>query len=303
MQVQIARIGAGIVAVLFVLMVARTEGIAGTDEESCSTRSTNIQNGNAGSTVAICEADVGPPNRAIAHAKDQALAASGASDGSTAKSFASGVGAAAVADEAGGGISTANASGANAQAIAGGPSGATKAIARGIDSNAGAEIDGTAGGKADAIATGGSEATALIRSERSGIAVAKAKDASQAFSLVSTGGGKATSVSRGEGSSASADVVDGGVAKAIASDGASAVASAGPSINIRDAAAATKCKATAIGSGAGGIAQAACENPGSVVTAVASKGSTAIGSDTRAPTCTSVNGGVAKVRSPVGDCD
>ena len=62
------------------------------------------------------------------------------------------------------------------------------------------------------------------------------------------------------------------------------------------------CKATATGSGAGGEAEAECENPGSAVTATATKGSTAIGSDTAPPTCTRVNGGIAKVRSPKGNC-
>jgi hypothetical protein len=66
---------------------------------------------------------------------------------------------------------------------------------------------------------------------------------------------------------------------------------------------AAKCKATATGSGTGANAEAACQKSGSVVTAVATKGSIAIGSDTSAPTCTTMNGGVAKVRSPMGDCD
>jgi hypothetical protein len=42
-------------------------------------------------------------------------------------------------------------------------------------------------------------------------------------------------------------------------------------------------------------------NAGSVVTAVATKGSIAIGSDTSAPTCTPKNGGMAKGQEPDGE--
>ncbi len=306
MQARIAQMGAAIVAVLFALVVARTEAFAASSQESCSTTSTNVDLRNPDGTEAICQADIGPPNKATAHASDQALASSGTADGSTAKSSASGVGAAAVADAGDGGIATATASGENAQAAGGAASGSTKAIAKGGNSNAFAAIDYTDGGKATATATGGAQATALIPSAGGGSAVATARDAAEAFALVSNGGGKATSISSGSGSSAVADVVDGGVAKASAIDGgqAGAVAGAMPPGHqpARDSTAA-KCKATAISSGAGGNAEAVCENPGSVVTAVASKGSIAIGSDTTAPTCTPMNGGVAKVRSPMGDCD
>lgn len=58
----------------------------------------------------------------------------------------------------------------------------------------------------------------------------------------------------------------------------------------------------ATGLGTGGQAGAVCLNAGSVVTAVATKGSIAIGRDTSAPTCTSKNGGIAKVKGPMGNC-
>ncbi len=146
----------------------------------------------------------------------------------------------------------------------------------------------------------------LFHQERGGNAVATAKDAAEADSLVAGGGGKATRVSSGDGSSAVADAVDGGVAKATASDGAEAGAGAGATTPVRRLArdsTAAKCKATATGSGTGGDAEAYCENTGSVVTAVATKGSIAIGSDTALPTCTPMNGGIARVKSPMGNCD
>jgi hypothetical protein len=164
MQAGIAQMGAAIVAALFALMVARTEAFAASSQESCSTTSTNVDLKNPDGTEAICQADIGPPNKATAHASHQALAGSGAADGSTAKSSASGVGAAAVADARDRGIATATASGDSTQAGAGAASGSTKAIAKGGGSNAFAAIDYTDGGKATAMATGGAQATALIPS-------------------------------------------------------------------------------------------------------------------------------------------
>src|ERR1700721_1903428 len=126
MRARIVVLGAAIVAVLFALMVARTEAFAASSHESCSTTSTNVDLKNPDGTEAICQADIGPPNKATAHASDQALAGAGAADGSTAKSSASGVGAAAVADAGDGGMSTATASGENAQAAAGEARGSTQ---------------------------------------------------------------------------------------------------------------------------------------------------------------------------------
>jgi hypothetical protein len=307
MQARMVQRGTAIAAVLLAIIVARAEAFAASDHESCSTRSTDVNHRNPDGTEAICQAAStgGPPNRASAYASDQGVAGSSTYNGSEAKSFASGVGAAATAGAQDGGNATATASGENAQAGALAESGATKATAKGKDSEAEAAIEWTDGGKTTATATGGSKATALIRSAGGGNALATAKEAAEAFAIAS-GGGKATSVSSGSGSSAVAGAVNGSVAKATASDGAQAGADAGattPGRQLAPDSTAAKCKATATGSGAGSNAAAACENAGSVVTAVATKGSTAIGSDTSAPTCTTVNGGVAKVRSPMGDCD
>ena len=62
------------------------------------------------------------------------------------------------------------------------------------------------------------------------------------------------------------------------------------------------CQAETNAKGANSTAVAECINPGSVVTAQATKGSTATGSDINPPTCTPMNGGIAKVRSPMGNC-
>jgi hypothetical protein len=43
-------------------------------------------------------------------------------------------------------------------------------------------------------------------------------------------------------------------------------------------------------------------NAGSIVTVEVTKGSVALGSDESAPTCTPKHGGIAKVRSPAGNC-
>jgi hypothetical protein len=81
--------------------------------------------------------------------------------------------------------------------------------------------------------------------------------------------------------------------KATAKDGASTA---------KAVASATKSRATANGSGSGSDAEAECTLSASIVTAVATGGSTAIGSDPSAPTCNKVGGGIAKATSPMGDC-
>lgn len=299
---RIVHIGVVIAAVLLSITLARTGAFAASDRESCSTNDANVDHKSPDGTEAICQATA--PGKATAHASDQALAGSSTcGDRSEAKSSASGVGAAAVAGSCDGGTATASASGENTQAVSGAATGTSKATAKGKDSQADAEIESTGEGKANATAADGGQATALI-TVGVGDAVARANGASQALALVSTGGGKATSVSSGNASSATADVVNGGVAKAIASEGAQAGAAAGPippGHRLSDKST-VKCRATASGSGVGGNAEAACQKTGSVVTAVATKGSVAIGSDTAPPTCMPMNGGIAKVTSPMGNC-
>ena len=67
--------------------------------------------------------------------------------------------------------------------------------------------------------------------------------------------------------------------------------------------AANGSNAQATASGTDSEAEATAENTGSNVTALATKGSTAIGSDTSPPTCMPRHGGKAVVTSPMGNCN
>ena len=67
--------------------------------------------------------------------------------------------------------------------------------------------------------------------------------------------------------------------------------------------AANGSNAQATASGTDSEADASAENTGTTVTALATKGSTAIGSDTSPPTCTRRHGGKAVVTSPMGNCN
>ena len=119
--------------------------------------------------------------------------------------------------------------------------------------------------------------------------VATAKDLGLASAQVEAGA-TATVEASGSGSVAEAKVVE-GVGKALASD----VAVAGVEVTAAR-------KVTANASGLGGGAGASCEHAGSAVTTEATRGSTAIGSDTAGPVCMPKNGGIAKVISPMGNC-
>src|SRR5208282_2082659 len=91
---RIVQTGAAIAAVVLALMVARTEAFAASGKESCSTTDTDVTSGpNSDGTEAECDAEIGPPNIAKAHASDQGFAWSEAEDTSNARSSASGVGA------------------------------------------------------------------------------------------------------------------------------------------------------------------------------------------------------------------
>jgi hypothetical protein len=68
-----------------------------------------------------------------------------------------------------------------------------------------------------------------------------------------------------------------------------------------EAGAGSNAQATA--SGTGSEAEATAEETASNVTALATNGSIAIGSDTATPTCTRKNGGKAVVTSPMGNCN
>jgi uncharacterized protein YwlG (UPF0340 family) len=91
---------------------------------------------------------------------------------------------------------------------------------------------------------------------------------------------------------ATVEMIGGGTAKA-SSKGMNATA-----VSTVDEA----CKADSTAKGANSTAVAVCENSSSVVTAEATNGSTAVGSDTAPPMCTHAPGGIARVKSPMGNC-
>lgn len=172
MQMRIIHVGAAVAALVLALTVARTDAMAASDKESCSTTSTDVTSGpNTDGTEAQCDASTGPPNKAKAHAWDTGFAASTAGDMGTA---------------------TADAKGKDSDAIANGDDGEATATAIGTDSFAAvgaedggkgtgtamkggqAEADGE-GGTATSTASGvGSEADSFA--EDSGKAKATAKD-------------------------------------------------------------------------------------------------------------------------------
>jgi hypothetical protein len=110
------------------------------------------------------------------------------------------------------------------------------------------------------------------------------------MAIAQVDGGISTAVANGANSQA-ISVVAGGSGKTTASDGGSAAAQVE-----------ADCKVQASASGSGSIAEGTCTLADSVITVQATKGSQAIGSDVNPPMCTPVDGGIAKVRSPMGDC-
>ncbi len=145
------------------------------------------------------------------------------------------------------------------------------------------------GGRNKAISHASGSALAGSLAKAGGTATARATDGGQATSEASAG--KTSATANGLKAKAIAKVTAGGTANAVASEGAQAVAMATVECQVR---------ATAIGSGSFG--QATCSKAGTVVTVQATRGSTAEGSDTKAPTCKRLHGGISKVRSPAGNC-
>jgi hypothetical protein len=240
-----------------------TVAFAASDHESCSTTSTDVTSSNMDGTEANCDAAIGPPNSAKAKASKVGEAQSIGEDGGKADSSASGGKAFAQGENAG--SATAEQSGTGmAQATANGG----KATAKAMGGASSADASATAGGKGTATAMKGGGATAEGDS-----------------------GGNATSTSSGVGSNTSSFAENSGNAKAKATGAAEATATAEAS-----------CKANATADADGSVAGVACSQQGSSVSAEATKGSKAIGSDTSTPTCTPMNGGIAKVKSPMGNC-
>jgi hypothetical protein len=150
-----------------------------------------------------------------------------------------------------------------------------------------AQVIGGGRNKATSHASGSALAGSVAKS--GGTADAKASNGGQATSEACAG--KTTATANGSNAKAVAKVTAGGSAEASAKKGAQAVAMA-----------AVQCKVRASAADLGSFGQASCSNLGSVITVEATKGSTAEGSDTKPPSCKRVNGGIAKVRSPGGNC-
>lgn len=138
-------------------------------------------------------------------------------------------------------------------------------------------IEHRGGGDASCIAQPGN-ATAIASD--SGSTVFHAKGGCSAISTASNGGTGGSLCSGGKSK-----------AESTADDGGSTLSESWG----------VACEATANATGAGSEAEADCYNHGSKVTAIASGGGVAMGSDTRPPQCMP-NGGSAMVTSPAGDC-
>ena len=265
MQTRILRMSAAGAVVALAITVG-TVAFAASDHESCSTKSTDVTSFNNDGTQATCDAATGAPNsakaRGIGRWRQRAI-----NRGKTAaRPIAPRPGGNAFAEGENAGSATAEQSGTGtAQATANGG----KATAKAMGGSSSADATASAGGKGTATAMNGGGSSAEGDS-----------------------GGKATATSSGNGSDASAFAENSGKAKAKASGAAEAQATAEAS-----------CKANATADADGSVAGAACTQHGSSVSAQATKkGSRAIGSDTSTPTCTPMNGGIAKVKSPTGNC-
>jgi hypothetical protein len=244
---------------------------AGGDSESCLSKSMDVTNINMDGTE--CETIVaGPgPNKASAKASDLSFAEGLAENGATATANAKQDSQAICEVHAGTGSATSSGDGSVAvldvAAVGGG-----KAKATGAHSQAVSQITNTAGGDVQTTASGGATAVATVESTDAGNANAVAKTGSSAVAVVQDlGGGKAKATSQGLSAAATSVVED-------------------------------NCKVTSTAKGAGSAAVGVCADSGSVVTVEATKGSSAEGSDTMAPICMPKNGGIAKVRSPQGNC-
>jgi hypothetical protein len=268
-----------VVAVMgFALSIGRAN--AGGDSESCLAKTMNQTKTNVDGTE--CEAVVSGagPNKATAKASGLGVAVSEAEDGATTSANAKQNSKATVVVHSGTGSATSSGVGASAT-VEISPVGGGKANATGPNSEAISEIStlnpAGGGGNVQSNASGdGSIAVAAVEinsmSSEPGFANASAKGGSESVAAVEeTGGGKAKATSSG-----------------LKAEAVSAVDNV--------------CSVKTNAKGANSMAVGECINSGSVVSAEATKGSIAVGSDTAVPTCTPMNGGIAKVRSPMGNC-
>jgi len=275
MRERIATIVAAVVMTVFALSIGIAN--AGGDSESCLSKTMNVTNKNADGTECETIVSGSGPNKATAKASGLSFAEGEAEDGATVSASAKDNSDATSIVKAGTGSATSSGAGAFAGVIIS-PTGGGKAKATGPNSSAVSEISSTnptpAGGNVQSTASGdGSSAVADVESTDVGEATANAK------------GSGSTSV-------ATVSMIGGGKAKAT-SNGSMATAVS----TVEEA-----CQAETNAKGTNSTAVAECIHSSSVVTAEATKGSVAVGSDINPPTCTPKNGGIAKVRSPMGNC-
>lgn len=259
-------------AMLFALSVGRV--IAASDTESCKSTTIDQTNTNADGTECQTMVNGLGPNKATAKASGLSKAVAEATNGAVSSANASQNSQAVCHVSAG--IANATSKGSGAQAVVDiSPVGGGKAKATGPHSMAVSTISNVsimAGGSVNSTASGGATAVTNVDATNGGSAGANAKAGSTAVATVTFAGG--------------------GNSKATSS-GAHAQAVSTAEID---------CKSTTTAKGANSTAVATCQDSGSVVTAEATNGSTAVGSDTAAPVCTPMNGGKAQVRSPMGNC-
>ena len=278
MRGRVATVAVVAVVMAFALSIGRAS--AGGDSESCLSKTMDQTNVNSDGTKCQTIVSGAGPNKATAKASGLSLAVSEAENGATTSANAKQNSEATCVVNAGTGSATS--SGVGAQAVVDiMPVGGGKAKATGPNSMAVSEIStanpAAGGGNVQSTASGdGSVAVAAVEvssmSSEPGFANASAKGGSVSVAAVEeTGGGKAKATSSG-----------------LKAEAVSAVDNV--------------CTVKTNAKGANSMAVGECINSGSVITVEATKGSTAVGSDTAAPTCTPMNGGIAKVRSPMGNC-
>jgi hypothetical protein len=202
-------------------------------------------------------------------------------DGTECQTFVSG---------AGPNMATAKASGVSAAEA----SAANEATVSANASNQSLAVCDVADGSGSATSSGvGADADVDITPSGSGTAKAAGAHSMAESTISSVNGGEADTIAR-NGSTADAvvEMTGGGQATATAS-GRAAVAE-----SVVDA----DCTAQTNARGLDSTAIAHCQNTNSSVTAEATNGSYASGSDTDAPVCDPRPGGKARVRSPMGNC-
>ena len=278
MRGRVATVAVVAVVMAFALSIGRAS--AGGDSESCLSKTMDQTNVNSDGTKCQTIVSGAGPNKATAKASGLSLAVSEAENGATTSADAKQNSKATVVVHSSSGSATSSGVGAIAD-VEIMPVGGGKAKATGPNSMAVSEIStanpAAGGGNVQSNASGdGSIAVAAVEinsmSSEPGFANASAKGGSVSVAAVEeTGGGKAKATSSG-----------------LKAEAVSAVDNV--------------CSVKTNAKGANSMAVGECVNSGSVVTVEATKGSTAVGSDTAAPTCTPMNGGIAKVRSPMGNC-